>query len=113
MISRPRPAEETERAHGPPEFRTWVKTQPCIVPGCRWRGCDSAHITNGGIGRKDDWTRTVPLCFARPGWVGHHHEYDNGKESFPIRHRLDMPAEAAKHHARWLVYAATLEGLPW
>jgi hypothetical protein len=83
---KPRPKDETERAHGPVEYREWKKSQPCIVRGCRAQPCDSAHIRSGGKGRKDDWTQTVPLCSTRvaDGYVGHHEQYDARKKSFPL-----------------------------
>ncbi len=103
---KPRPESETERAHGPAEYREWMKGQKCIVRSCTARPCDSAHIHSGGKGRKDDWTRTAPLCATQVyfSYVGHHEQYDNAKQSFPLAHGLDMEAEAAANQVRWQAY---------
>jgi hypothetical protein len=103
-----RPKAETERAHGPAEYREWMKSQPCIVRGCREQPCDAAHIHSGGTGRKGDYTETVALCSTRPrdGYRGHHEQYDARKKSFPIEHELDMAAEAAANQRRWHAVAA-------
>jgi hypothetical protein len=105
---KPRPPAETERAHGPVEYREWMKSQRCIVRGCRAQPCDSAHIRSGGTSRKADWTETVPLCSTRPrdGYRGHHEQYDARKKSFPLEHDLDMAAEAAANQRRWRTVAA-------
>ncbi len=83
-----------------------MKSQKCIVRSCTAQPCDSAHIRSGGKGRKDDWTRTVPLCAANPyfGYIGHHTQYDAAKKSWPIYHKLDMEAEAAANQVRWQAY---------
>lgn len=59
-VNRERRAAELLRTYGPPERRAWVRYQRCIV--CGLRGCDNAHITTDGMGRKADHTRIVPLC---------------------------------------------------
>lgn len=98
---KPRKASETTRAHGSPEFRSWMKTQPCIV--CGRTPSDAAHITNGGMSRKDDVSGTVPLCSddVRTGYSGHHSEYDGGKRSFRERYPVDLRAEAARIQTLW------------
>lgn len=106
-MNRARKAANLERAHGSPEFRVWMKTQPCVV--CGRTPSDAAHLTNGGKGRKDDVARTVPLCSDYPDCgclkLGHHSEYDGGKRSFRAKYaHLDLPALAADTQARWLTY---------
>lgn len=109
MARKPRKPAQTERAHGPAEFRAWMKSRPCIVPTCTAQPCDSAHVHSGGTGRKDNWTRTVPLCSTRveDGYQGHHDQYDNAKQSFPALHGLDMDTEAELNHANWQSHAPT------
>lgn len=98
-----RKPSETERAHGPEEFREWTKRQKCIVRSCTAQPCDAAHVHSGGTGRKDDWTRVVPLCSTQPyfGYEGHHEQYDKAKKSFAKQHGLEMDTEAVAHQAAW------------
>ena len=87
---KPRTPSETLRKYGPPERRAWMKQRPCVI--CQRRPCDSAHVKSGGTGRKDDYTRTVPMCstIVAAGYSGHHAEYDGGKESFMARYGLTL-----------------------
>ena len=58
---KPRSKSERERIYGPPGYVEWVHKQPCIA--CDAEGhSEVAHIRTGGMGRKDNWVRTVPLC---------------------------------------------------
>ena len=85
------------RTHGTPEHRAWMKEQPCLI--CDRTPCDAAHLKSGGTGRKDSYTRSVPLCstIVAAGYSGHHDEYDAGKQSF----RAKYPEFEAKADA-WL-----------
>jgi hypothetical protein len=59
-----RPASETERIYGTPEFRDFLHSHCCIW--CGRSGVEQAHLRgNDGTGRKKDWTTTGPLCGAR------------------------------------------------
>lgn len=101
-----------ERAHGEPEFREWIKGEPCVV--CGRTPSDAAHLKSGGTGRKADVTATVPMCSTIPalGYSGHHDEYDGrqragGKQTFAAKYpHLDLPALAAETQRRWLERAA-------
>lgn len=96
-------AAEQERKYGSESHRAWMKRQPCVI--CGRTPSDAAHITNGGIGRKDSWARTLPLCSDYPDQgcikLGHHSEYDAGKKSFVAKYAVDLPALAAACKARW------------
>jgi hypothetical protein len=102
-----RTAVETARTHGDAEFRAWMKRQPCVI--CGRTPSDAAHIASGGVGRKDDVARTVPLCSDAIGYVGHHSEYDGrsragGKRTFLLKYQLardDLLQLAADTHARY------------
>lgn len=71
----------------------FVKWLGCVV--CGATPCDNAHIKNGGAGRKAGYRWIVALCRT------HHREYDNSKETFPTKYRLDMEAEARKTQWTW------------
>ena len=70
-----------------PQYRNFIRFQPCIVPGCACRPRDPHHWqnkTNHGTGLKpgDEWA--VPLCLE------HHRElHDGGKLSFWKRYFPD------------------------
>ncbi len=105
MKKRPKPKAVMLRTHGTEEFRAWMKRQPCIV--CGRTPSDAAHLKSGGVGRKDDVTRTVPLCSDYPDQgclaLGHHSLYDAGKQSFRAEHAgIDFEDAAAETQARWL-----------
>jgi hypothetical protein len=111
-VNRARKAANLERAHGPAEFRAWIKTQPCVV--CGRTPCDAAHLRNGGGSRKADVTETVPMCatIIAIGYSGHHDEYDGrqragGRKAFLAKYpHLDLPALAAETQRRWQERAA-------
>jgi hypothetical protein len=97
-----RHATNQARAYEGPRA-TFVKTLPCLI--CAYVPSENAHLTNGGLGRKDDASRTVPLCgdFAN----GHHTEYDTGKKSFRKQYGdvelggLTLEEHAARVEAFW------------
>jgi hypothetical protein len=104
-VNRARKAANLLRAHGEPAFRAWIHEQPCVV--CGRIPSDPAHLTNGGMSRKDAVARTVPLCatIVATGYSGHHAEYDGGKRSFRAKYaHLDLPALAAETQRRWTLH---------
>lgn len=118
---KPRPKNETERIYGPKAFRDWLHRQPCAV--CGWRGhVEQAHAKTGGIGRKDDWTRTLPLCSDHldgrdaDGFPcgemrnGCHRESGRGVKSFEKKYGVSLLALAAKTQTAWESSRASLEG---
>lgn len=56
----------------------------CFAPG----PCENAHVSSGGMGRKADANRIVPLCHAC------HEE----------QHRIGWPAFAEKHGTDWAAF---------
>jgi hypothetical protein len=109
-VNATRKAGNLLRAHGEPEFRAWIKGEPCVV--CGRTPCDAAHLRNGGASRKADVTETVPMCstLVALGYSGHHDEYDGrqragGRKAFAAKYpHLDLPALAAETRARWLAH---------
>lgn len=91
-----RTKKEDQRIYGPELFREYLHHHECL--GCGYRGepeeMQQAHVHTGGVGRKDDWERTGPLCGPRFAYVevegkiatqpieGCHHDYDHAKKSW-------------------------------
>lgn len=106
-----RRAKNLLRAHGPPERRAWMKTQPCVV--CGRTPSDAAHITTGGMSRKADADQTVPLCSNFNGsqeHSGHHWELDHGpgrRAGFEQRYKINLTACAAATESAWLAFLDT------
>jgi len=85
---------ERARAYGPTARRAWMKEQPCLV--CHATPSDGHHVEGGGMGRKADASKQVPLCRI------HHDEcHATGARTFAARYGLDLQAEAAAAEARW------------
>lgn len=96
---KPRKPSETLRIYGPKGYVEWIHEQPCIACGVVGFS-ECAHIKTGGMGRKDDWTRTVPLC--GPHWVAGGFGYGGAYEYFGCHRRLH--AEGAESFGRcWLI----------
>lgn len=80
------------RVYGSRERLLAIKALPCAVPDCEKRPSENHHISNGGTGRKADWTEIVPLC------SDHHDIYHNecgSPEAFDERFGTDLRALAA------------------
>ncbi len=93
---------EWTRAYHSLERVAFVKSLPCIVPGCRAKPCDNAHIANDGKGRKGDYTLIVPACRT------HHEELDNGdgRSAFEAMYGLSLAEHAAETEKAWLEFSA-------
>ena len=66
---------EFERKYGTPEFQAHLHASPCL--GCATRlYIDQAHFGKHGMSKKNDWTRTGPMCRPQHGAVGCHDRYD-------------------------------------
>lgn len=103
---KPRKKAETLRIYGPPGYVEWCKSQPCVACFDR-SGSEVAHIKTGGTGRKDEWTRTVPLCGPHlNGWLidpgCHRLLHHIGRYAFEDRFSIDLDACASATHTRWL-----------
>lgn len=79
----------------------WLKSRPCLV--CGRVPSDNAHIKDPddplpvGVGRKNSYRWTVPLCRT------HHLELDSmDQAAFEKQHRLNLAMEAAALQCEWL-----------
>jgi hypothetical protein len=95
--ARPRKFPVIERTNETrrPAHLAWIRTLPCVVPGCTGTS-EAAHVrlvdTGGGMGLKPpDWW-TVPAC---GGPSGHHAEQHRiGHKAFDAKYGLDSRAIA-------------------
>lgn len=100
-----RKPSEFARIYGSKARVEWVKRLPCVV--CGERPCDNAHIVTGGMGRKADADKIVPLCGEQvEGWIFdkvccHRMLHVLGVETFQKRTGIDLEQEAAKCEAAW------------
>lgn len=110
---KPRPAKDTDRIYGPPEFREYLHASPCMLCGIQGDMIQQAHIETGGMGRKSGWEKTGPLCGRRVRTIllggGHvqmtpdsmyescHKWYDTNKTTL----RDKVVAAQAQFFARW------------
>lgn len=101
-INRHRRRDEFKRCYHSQERVVFLQQLPCIVPGCVAAPCQNAHIHNGGMGRKADYTFTVPAC------AQHHHLLDNhlGRKKFEQLYHVDLAAEAIDTELRWQQHCA-------
>lgn len=110
-VNRKRRQSEFARTYHSKERVEFVKALPCIV--CGHGPCDNAHIETGGMGRKADYTKIVPLCSMpmdhpwSPGYPkGHHGEFHRvGRDSFVksyVHHSIDLEKAAAETERLWL-----------
>lgn len=109
-----RERNDGQRIYGPETFRDFLHAQPCLNCGIRY-AIEQAHMRTGGVGRKDDFDRTGPLCgphvIVTPGIgeklvEGCHRDYD--------RYRLSNTQRAAVRQMqqqfwnRWLLHCGRL-----
>lgn len=106
-----RTKSEKERIYGPPGYVEWIHDQPCIACGVVGFS-EVAHIRTGGLSRKDDWIRTVPLCASHPIRVnerfvnelfpGHHRVLHHlGRQPFERYYALNLDTCAAETQLAW------------
>lgn len=81
------------RKYGTPEFKAWIHGQPCVLCGIT-RPIQQAHVGKHPMGKKLDWTHTVPLCgpfvVGRYQWEGCHARFDQKKLDAADRARVLM-----------------------
>lgn len=109
---------EDLRIYGPKEFRDFLHASECL--GCGYRGLliQQAHRQTGGVGRKDDWQRTGPLCGPRPSFIpspsggllaGHypgcHTLHDDAKRSWRTGRGETFKAAQEQFFAAWLAFS--------
>lgn len=103
--NRKRHTREWIRAYGSPERCEFVKGLPCVV--CGFVPSENAHIETGGMGRKADADKIVPLCglaaelalFDRVGC--HTILHAAGRESLEKLRGLDLSACARETEKAW------------
>lgn len=98
-------AQKLQRCYGGPERIEWMRHQPSIVSGKT--PCVSAHVKNGGKGRKADACWTVPLT-----WEEHHELDTKGHKTFAAKYGVDLAYHAAITDARWAQYEAAHQTHP-
>lgn len=92
----------------------FISSLPCI--GCGHRPCQNAHIETGGMARRADYTKIVPLCGphlttpsnGRAQFVaGCHAEIHNhGIITFTRRHEVNLVEKAAETEEAWQKHLA-------
>lgn len=105
-----RQARAFVRAYGSEERVAFIKSLPCLVPGC-WRGpIENAHVVkiDGGTGLKGKAEGNAPLC--------HFHHQDEthglhtlGARTFERLHGISLAECAAETERAWQAYLAATE----
>jgi hypothetical protein len=98
-VNRQRKSKNWTRAYGSVERVLFVRSLPCVM--CGAVPSENAHIETGGMGRKADYTKIVPLCKS-----GHDAFHVYGRDYFKHRSYLDLEAAAAETEARWRAHLA-------
>jgi hypothetical protein len=82
---------KTERLRSPRHL-SWIRSQPCSVPGCRGDTIEAHHVRKGaGVALKPSDRYATPIC------AEHHAEgHTGGWRSFEVKHGLDLAAIAAR-----------------
>ncbi len=93
-----RKAKEFDRAYGSEARVEWVKRQRCVACGLEGYS-ENAHVSGGGVGRKADAAKIIPLCI----WC-HRRQHEMGAGTFAIRFSLDLRALAAETERAWRDY---------
>src|ERR1051325_422417 len=95
------------------KYLAWIRKQPCLVCGTRWR-IEASHTGPRGLGQKSSDRSAIPLC------AKHHRTCDSsyhrpGPRKFAQLLTLDIPAVVRKPNlkpgvrVRSGVFAAHLE----
>lgn len=85
------------------EYKRWIRTLPCCVPGCGRNQVEAAHTGHdGGRGIKSTDYSCVPLC-RHHHCVGPHsyHGLNGGRKAFEALHAISFDAIAARLRAEW------------
>ena len=101
-VNRKRRDKEWARAYGSIERVFYVSTcMCCAVESCTNYGDNhNAHIETGGMSRKADADRVVPLC------PRHHAEHHTGAEMFVECYGIDLNTAALETQRAWEIYGA-------
>lgn len=101
-----RKASEFARIYGSKERVEWVKSLSCVGCGRNWdTTCvpiDNAHIETGGMGRKADYDKIVPLCSRlAPKFSCHGRFHRHGRDDLEMWAGINLEVAAAETEARW------------
>ena len=98
--NRKRSAKAFRESFGSDERADWVSTLSCCV--CQkahlrqTTRTENAHTEGGGMGKRGKANTICPLCAM------HHRElHQHGAQTFALRWRIDLKAEAAKTAHQW------------
>lgn len=114
MMRRPA-STKLRQAHAKPapvrsgDYRLWLRTHECAVPGCDVRGesrIEAAHTGPHGLSTKADDIRCLPLCAA------HHRAPGQGLDAigrleFERRYQMDINRLALKFIADYIAEGGT------
>lgn len=89
-----RTVSKARRIYGSPARQEWLRSLGCIV--CGYSPCAICHTKSGGMGRKADFTHTVPMCFPH-----HREQHQMGTKSFEARYGVNLTALAEHTEAAW------------
>jgi cytochrome c553 len=97
-----RRAETYAKAYG--DKATWIRAQPCCVPGCNRHPSVAAHAIARGMGAaKGDASRLLPMCQACHVAAGEYRTTD--RREFEQRHGMGdgeaLVQLAAGYDERW------------
>lgn len=116
MKKRRQSRQQLERIYGSQEFRDHLHTSPCLW--CRvTRPIEQAHFGKHGVGKRNDWRSTGPLCGAfRVGPVtypGCHARMDRrempkGVEWFTATERMMLATLQRAFIAEWDARGSTV-----
>lgn len=94
-----RSAVEFARVYGSKARAAWVKSQMCFL--CSDVPCENAHIVTGGMGRKAEYTKIVPMCKPHHAML-----HRMGRPSFERYMTTDLDALAEACEQRWQAFLA-------
>lgn len=98
---RPRSKSEFARIYGSKERVLFVKRLKCCCCG-RIGWTENAHIENGGMGRKADYTKIIPLCGRlAPKFSCHLRLHMHGREDLELWGGINLDTEAKVCELRW------------
>ena len=96
-----RRAKEWARAYGSLERVFYINNHlSCVVETCVRTDLQNAHIETGGMSRKADADKIVPMCSE------HHALHHTGAETFVECYGLDLQAMAAETERLWQLNGA-------
>src|SRR5438094_1944810 len=76
------------------KYLAWIRKQPCLVCGTRWR-IEASHTGPRGLAQKSSDRSAIPLC-ARHHRTGDDSYHKLGPRKFSEVHQLNLPAIVAR-----------------